>query len=296
MSGVAMTASKSVQPPLMRLTTSSPPTKSAPASSASRSLSPCAITSTVFDLPIPCGKTSVPRTSWSALRGSTPSQTVNSTVSSNFANAISLTLATPPSRSYLRPSSIFSAAARYFFPCFFITCSEVQAGSLESLPLKTIADFQLPIANSSSSAVSSNRQSKIGNWQLLDRQPHLPRRAFDRADSRFQIRGVQIGKFRFRDLFNLRLRDRSNLLAVRLARARRNARRFLQQVSRRRCLRFKRERAIRKNRDHDRDFQVGIHLRRLRIEGFAELHDVHAVLTERRADRRCRIRFAGRNL
>src|SRR5690242_6576583 len=194
MSGVAMTASKSVQPPLMRFTTSSPPTKSAPASSASRSLSPCAITSTVFDLPSPCGKTIVPRTSWSALRGSTPSQTVNSTVSSNFANAISLTLATPPSRSYLRPSSIFSAAARYFFPCFFIPNSEVQAGSLRNPSLST------PL--------------------LLDRQAHLPRSAFDRADSRFQIRRVQVRQLCFRDLFDLRLRDRADLFAVRLARAR----------------------------------------------------------------------------
>src|ERR1044072_7530992 len=164
MSGVAMTASKSVQPPLILVTTSSPPTKSAPASSASRSLSPWAITSTVFDLPSPCGKTIVPRTSWSALRGSTPSHTVNSTVSSNFANEISLTLATPPSRSYLRPSSIFSAAARYFFPCFFITNSEVQAGSLDSPPLKTIAVFQLPIANFLQAPPS--RQSAIENRQV----------------------------------------------------------------------------------------------------------------------------------
>src|SRR6185295_11152011 len=53
--------------------------------------------------------------------GSTPSQTVNSTVSSNLAKAISLTLATASSRLYLRPTSIFSAAKLYFFPCFFIS-------------------------------------------------------------------------------------------------------------------------------------------------------------------------------
>ena len=50
MSGVAMTASKSVQPPWIFSTMSSPPTMSAPASFASRCLSPCAITSTRFDL------------------------------------------------------------------------------------------------------------------------------------------------------------------------------------------------------------------------------------------------------
>src|SRR5690349_9576046 len=204
MSGVATTASKSVQPPLMRLTTSSPPTMSAPASSASRSLSPCAITSTVLDLPSPCGKTIVPRTSWSALRGSTPSQTVNSTVSSNFADAISLTLATPLSRSYLRPSSIFSAAARYFFPCFFITSSEVQSG-FHPLPLYS---------------------------HLLNRKTHLSRGTLYSPDRGLEVRSIQIGKFRFRDLFDLRFRDGTDLLAVRLARARRNACRFLQQVSR----------------------------------------------------------------
>src|SRR4029079_7452646 len=35
---------------------------------------------------------------------------------------------------------------------------------------------------------------------------------------------------------------------------------------------------------------------RLRVERFAELHDVHALLTERRTDRRTRIRLACRNL
>src|SRR3982751_6346630 len=78
------------------------------------------MTSTVFDLPRPCGRTTVPRTSWSALRGSTPSHIVNSTVSSNLAKEISLTFATPSSSVYLRPTSSFSAAARYFFPCFLI--------------------------------------------------------------------------------------------------------------------------------------------------------------------------------
>src|SRR5882724_5637676 len=45
---------------------------------------------------------------------------VNSTVSSKFANAISLRVLTASARLYLRVASIFSAAARYFFPCFFI--------------------------------------------------------------------------------------------------------------------------------------------------------------------------------
>src|SRR5687767_10329802 len=270
MSGVAITASKSVQPPLIRVTTSSPPMISAPASSASRSLSPCAITSTVFDLPMPCGSTSVPRTNWSALRGSTPSQTVNSTVSSNFAKAISLTFATPDSRSYLRPSSTFSSAARYFFPCFFIFCSEVQTGC-----------FAIPPSQCS---------------RLLNREAHLPRSTLDRLYGRLEAGSVQVGKFGFGDLFDLRARDSANLLAIRLARSFRYAGGFFQQVGSRRSLGFKRERPIREDRDHDRHFQIGIHLRGLGVERLAELHNVHAVLTQRRSDRRRRIRFARGNL
>ena len=48
---------------------SSPPTKSAPASCASRSLSPLAITSTFFDLPRPFGISTVPRTIWIGVFG-----------------------------------------------------------------------------------------------------------------------------------------------------------------------------------------------------------------------------------
>ncbi len=86
MSGVATTASKSVQPPWMRSTSSSPPTWSAPASCASRCLSGPAMTSTFLVLPRPCGSTTVPRTIWSACLGSTPSRMDNATVSSNLAN------------------------------------------------------------------------------------------------------------------------------------------------------------------------------------------------------------------
>ena len=85
MSGVATTASKSIQPPRIFSTTSSPPTKSAPASVASFCLSAPAIASTRLLLPRPCGSTTVPRTIWSACFGSTPSRIAISTVSSNLA-------------------------------------------------------------------------------------------------------------------------------------------------------------------------------------------------------------------
>ena len=62
MSGVATTASKSMKPPWILSTISSPPTTSAPASWASFCFSPPAIASTRLVLPRPCGSTTVPRT------------------------------------------------------------------------------------------------------------------------------------------------------------------------------------------------------------------------------------------
>ena len=112
-SGVAIKASKSSQPPLILATMSSPPTISAPASSASLILSPCAMTTTFFSFPPkPFGKTTVPRTNWSAFRGSTPNHIVNSIVSSNFAKAIDLTVAMPSSSVYFLRGSYFSRAAK----------------------------------------------------------------------------------------------------------------------------------------------------------------------------------------
>src|SRR5712672_2981114 len=86
MSGVAIRASKAVQCSFWIFSTSSsPPKNSAPAASASLIRSPEAITATTLDLPRPCGRTTVPRTIWSACLGSTPRRMVRSTVSSNFA-------------------------------------------------------------------------------------------------------------------------------------------------------------------------------------------------------------------
>src|SRR5690625_4720583 len=53
---------------------SSPPTSSAPASIACWARSPVAKTRTLAVLPVPWGRFTVPRTIWSALRGSTPSR------------------------------------------------------------------------------------------------------------------------------------------------------------------------------------------------------------------------------
>jgi hypothetical protein len=72
----------------------STPTMSAPAASASLARSPAASTSTRTVLPTPWGSTTVPRTIWSACRGSTPRFIDTSTLSSNLANAAPLTFST----------------------------------------------------------------------------------------------------------------------------------------------------------------------------------------------------------
>ncbi len=67
---------------------------SAPAVRASAACSPAANTATRNVRPVPAGKVSEPRTIWSALRGSTPSRTASSTVSSKRAVARLLTRST----------------------------------------------------------------------------------------------------------------------------------------------------------------------------------------------------------
>ena len=88
-SGVASATSNSSQPASMRSTRSSPPTSSAPAAFASWALSPWANTATRTILPVPCGSTTVPRTIWSAWRGSTPRRMWASTDGSNLTLEVS---------------------------------------------------------------------------------------------------------------------------------------------------------------------------------------------------------------
>ncbi len=71
-------------------TRSSPPTSSAPARSASWAFSPWAKTATRTDLPVPCGRTTVPRTIWSAWRGSTPRRRCASIVASKLTVVVCL--------------------------------------------------------------------------------------------------------------------------------------------------------------------------------------------------------------
>jgi hypothetical protein len=89
-SGVAIAASKSRNPPWIFSIRSSLPTTSAPAARAASAFSPTANTATRAVLPVPCGRLTVPRTIWSALRGSTPRRMATSTVASCFFDEVSL--------------------------------------------------------------------------------------------------------------------------------------------------------------------------------------------------------------
>ncbi len=93
-SGVAMAISKLKFPFSTSSAKSLSPTMSAPASLACNAASPCANTATRTFRPVPDGRATVPRTISSALRGSTPSRQTNSIVSSNFAVANCLDIAT----------------------------------------------------------------------------------------------------------------------------------------------------------------------------------------------------------
>src|SRR6476469_2971928 len=174
MSGVEITASKSVQLSFWIFSTiSSPPTMSAPAASASRTYSPLAITRTFFDLPRPCGRTTVPRTIWSACFGSTPRRSVTSTVSSNLANFTFWSSGTASLNRYWR----FSIAPRdfvMFFPALRLIC------------------FFL---------ISHRAAICRGPWYMrfsfltYDFDPHRARRALHAFDRRFQRRSVQVWHF-----------------------------------------------------------------------------------------------------
>ena len=89
--------------------------------------------------------------------------------------------------------------------------------------------------------------------------------------------------------------SRPTLMPVRLGRALVEPQRLLDQDGGRRRLRDERERAVLEDRDLDRG-DAAVLIGGLRVERLAELHDVDAVLAERRADRRRRVRLPAGDL
>src|SRR5262245_15128215 len=205
MSGVAIAASKSVQPSWTRLTRSSPPTTSAPASCASRARSPVANTATRTFLPVPLGSTTEPRTICSAWRGSTPRRMWASTVASNLEIEVSRTMSQafsgsrPPLPLEATASSTFFAASRYFFPRF------------------------------------------LGMFLLRYFEAHRPRGAFDHLHRVLGVVSVQVLALDLDDLTQLRPRYPADLLLVGLGRSLVDSRCALQQLHGRRRLQDERE-------------------------------------------------------
>src|SRR5260221_1652134 len=120
--GVAIATSRSVKLSETRLTSSSPPTISAPASFASRSFSPAAKTATRTFLPVPRGRVTALRSCWSAWRTSMPRRTWASQLASKLAVEVSRATSTaffgsrPASPFWPRASSTFFSASWYFLP------------------------------------------------------------------------------------------------------------------------------------------------------------------------------------
>ncbi len=126
------------------------------------------MTSTRFDLPSPCGSTTVPRTIWSACFGSTPRRMDRATVSSNFANLIFWTSGSASSSAYgavfdlLSRRRIFLAVLLHTVPrwCF--------VGAFGASHRDFAVSFQFPVTSSKRalSATFSNSPFELttGNW------------------------------------------------------------------------------------------------------------------------------------
>src|SRR5438309_719441 len=284
-SGVAMVVSNSMKPPWTFSTRSSAPMTSAPASRASRSFSPLAKTATRTVLPMPCGSTTAPRTIWSACFGSTPSRNERSTDSSNFAAGMPLSVPMASSTEYGFAGSTFAAAASYrLLTTVAISLSPRQ---LQGSPRPRRAAAREPtivLASPSKGCGSLNHINTHAAGGALD-DPH---RGIDRV--RVEVHQLGLG-----DLAHLLPGDLADLVLVRHRGGLRDAGRALEQHGRRRRLHDEGEGPILVDGHHHRQDQPFLVVG-LRVEALAELHDVDAVLTERRPHRRRRVRLAGRNL
>src|SRR5438093_4446611 len=192
------------------------------------------------------------------------------------------TSATASSSEYCFSGAIFAAASLYRLPVCFLT---IVAMSL-SYVLRDSLFARLGRRGPSPATA-------CGSLNHID--AHAAGRAFDRAHRRVDRVGVQICQLALGDLPNLLARDLADLVLVGHRRRLGDSRGALEQHRRWRRLHDERERPVLEDRHHDRKDQPLLPAR-LRVEALAELHDVDAVLTERRPDRRRRIRLAGGDL
>src|SRR5579872_2284627 len=194
-------------------------------------------------LPVPCGSTTVPRTFCSLFFMSMPRRICTSTVSSNFALAVALTRSIASAASLSRSSPMALALSLYFLPCFFIRS-----------PASALSDFDA----------------------------HRAGGAGDDLHRRLDVVRVEVGHLCLCDLAAFRHGDLADFLAVGLTRAFVDAGCLFDEFRCRRGLQHERERAILEDRDDGGDHLPCL-ARRPFVVRLAELHDVDAVLAERRA-------------
>src|SRR6516162_4269530 len=125
---------------------------------------------------------------------------------------------------------------------------------------------------------------------------HAAGTARDGANRGIQIRGLEVGLLELGDFLELLARDLANLRGIGGAAALFNTDGLADQHRRRWGLHHEGEAAIRVHGDDHRDRQPLLHFLGLGVELLAELHDVHALLTERRPDGRRGVGGACRHL
>src|SRR6185437_9371066 len=114
---------------------------------------------------------------------------------------------------------------------------------------------------------------------------------------RFDRKAVEIGHLELGNFLDLLFGDRPDLILVRLRRSLRQTHGSLYQDGNRRSFGDERERAIRIDRNHNRNDQpLLVFCRRFCVERLAEFHDVHALGSEGGAYGGRRRRLAGRDL
>src|SRR5574337_774544 len=132
--------------------------------------------------------------------------------------------------------------------------------------------------------------------QALHVDAHAAGAAGDGTHRGFQIRGGDVRHLDLGDLLQLLARDLAHLVGVGRGAALVDADSLANQHRGRRRLGDEGEAAVVVDRDHHRDRQALLELLSLGVERLAELHDVDALLAERRSHGRGWIRLAGRNL
>src|SRR5687767_10314484 len=144
------------------------------------------MTSTRFDLPVPLGSTTEPRTIWSAYFGFTPRRTATSTVSSHFPEIfVRGRISQACSTEYFLIGSQPSTALRYFLPAMVSSVwpwSSLAQASCQGGHIGRYVD---------SNELAWIRTSSPDS--VDDVEAHRASGASDLAVRRLDVRGVEIG-------------------------------------------------------------------------------------------------------